>query len=178
MKKTMIVGALIAFSVSAHAERLATILEIDGESLSAEKLASTIDPRQIKAVKQQTLLADGLFHFDKSDLRNLTHNDAIFRDLAAEAKANGYTIRIDAFADELGKDGYNQRLSERRALTVSRYFQNYGVPASQIVHQGWGERYPIVNCRITPKLMRDKVSRKQIIECLAPNRRVTISLLN
>lgn len=169
---------MLASSLSAQAERLATVLELDGESKSTAELAQDIDPRHIRAVKTQTLLADGLFHFNKSDIRNLTRNDKVFRDLATEAKANGYTIRIDAFADEIGNDKYNQNLSQRRAANVAKYFQNYGITANQIVYQGWGERYPIVNCKITPKLMRDKISRKQIIDCLAPNRRVTISLLN
>lgn len=180
MKKTLLVTLLAGFAVQANAERLATVLEFDGDVISANELAKQVDPRNIKAVKQHTLLADGLFHFDSADIKRLTRNDNSFRDLATEAKANNYIIRIDAFADELGTQSYNQNLSQRRAKAVANYFnQALNVPYSQMTYQGWGENYPVVKCPTNnKKLMKDKISRKQIIDCLAPNRRVTISLLN
>lgn len=52
-------------------------------------------------------------------------------------------ILVIGHSDATGADAFNQQLSERRAKTVARLFEEVGVPASQIYFQGAGESQPI-----------------------------------
>ena len=73
-------------------------------------------------------------------------------------------------ADRLGATAYNQRLSQARAHTVLQYLQGPGrVQAKRVSAQGRGEAEPKVQC--------DQKERQALIQCLAPNRRVSISVL-
>ena len=52
------------------------------------------------------------------------------------------TIRVEGHADSTGSESYNQRLSERRAFSVSSYLENLGVRNSRIDAVGYGESQP------------------------------------
>ncbi|WP_338847754.1 OmpA family protein [Massilia sp. W12] len=75
-------------------------------------------------------------------------------------------IVITGHADKIGSQQYNQKLSEKRADAVASYLKSKGV-ATQIETMGMGKTQAIKACD-------DKLPRKQLIECLAPNRRVVI----
>ena len=51
-------------------------------------------------------------------------------------------ISIYGHTDESGEEDYNQKLSERRALSVARYLIDGGVAAERIVIIGYGETRP------------------------------------
>jgi len=51
-------------------------------------------------------------------------------------------IVVEGHADSTGPDDYNQRLSERRAESVTRYLTAYGVNSSRIDAIGFGETVP------------------------------------
>lgn len=51
-------------------------------------------------------------------------------------------IVVEGHADSSGPEDYNQRLSERRAESVTRYLTAYGVGASRIDAVGFGETLP------------------------------------
>ena len=61
-------------------------------------------------------------------------------------------------------------LSEARALTVKDYLTSKGVDQKLIFWEGKGFANPVP----VTKFCDNKMSRKQLIECLAPNRRVDI----
>lgn len=52
-------------------------------------------------------------------------------------------LTIEGHTDAKGTDEYNQRLSERRAQTVYRYFINAGIPAQRLMMLGYGKFQPI-----------------------------------
>ncbi len=52
------------------------------------------------------------------------------------------TIVVAGHADSTGSAAYNQRLSERRADSVSRYLEDLGVRGSRIDGVGYGESQP------------------------------------
>jgi len=52
-------------------------------------------------------------------------------------------LTIEGHTDAKGTDEYNQRLSERRAQAVYRYFINAGIPARRLMMLGYGEFRPI-----------------------------------
>jgi OmpA-OmpF porin, OOP family len=68
-------------------------------------------------------------------------------------------------ADRLGSDGYNMKLSVRRADSVKAYLVSKGIAASRIYTEGKGERQPVKDCKGTKKT-------KELVACLEPNRRV------
>jgi len=78
-------------------------------------------------------------------------------------------VIITGHADRLGSQSYNQKLSEKRASAVQAYLAGKGLKAEHIETMGAGKTQPIKSCD-------DKLGRKKLIECLAPNRRVTIDV--
>ena len=82
------------------------------------------------------------------------------------ANVNGYT-------DRLGSAQFNQKLSERRATAVKAYLVSRGMDGSKIETFGFGKTgagssEPFVSC--------NQKNRKQLIACLAPNRRVEVEV--
>jgi outer membrane protein OmpA-like peptidoglycan-associated protein len=105
--------------------------------------AITLDARETPSTIEVTLAADVLFDFDKSDLRaeaaSTLHNLA---DLI-RAKAHG-PVGIRGYTDALGKDAYNQRLSERRAASVKTWLvSREQLAAANLAASGFGARDPV-----------------------------------
>ncbi len=75
---------------------------------------------------------------------------------------------VQGHADRLGAASYNQRLSEARAAAVRDYLVERGVPAQFIETVGLGSTMPQADCR--------QKQRRALIECLAPDRRVTVAI--
>ena len=55
----------------------------------------------------------------------------------------GKSLRITGHADALGTEDYNLALSARRAYSVRDRLIELGVPASQIITEGFGESVPL-----------------------------------
>lgn len=112
-----------------------------------------------------TLSATELFAFDNDKLQMPQPK----LDEIASA-LNRYTdvtnVVITGYADNIGSDKYNQKLSERRAIAVKDYLTGKGVSGNRMRAEGRGEANPVVTC--TNK------SRPALIKCLEPNRRVEI----
>ncbi len=112
-----------------------------------------------------TLSATELFAFDRDKLQMPQPK----LDEIASA-LNRYTdvtnVVITGYADNIGSDKYNQKLSERRAVAVKDYLVSKGVSGNRMRAEGRGEANPVVTC--TNK------NRPALIKCLEPNRRVEI----
>lgn len=52
---------------------------------------------------------------------------------------------VDGHTDSVGNPQYNQRLSERRANSVTRYLTAQGVAPVRMAAYGYGEDYPVAN---------------------------------
>jgi len=79
------------------------------------------------------------------------------------------SVVIEGHADRLGSQQYNQKLSERRAESVKSYVVAKGVAPDKVETIGMGKTVPAKFCP-------DSKDRKELIACLAPNRRAIISL--
>ncbi|MDZ7771165.1 MAG: OmpA family protein [Balneolaceae bacterium] len=53
--------------------------------------------------------------------------------------APSFNIRIDAYTDHVGGDQYNQRLSQRRAASVTDFYIENGISADRINSRGLGK---------------------------------------
>ncbi|KXZ71199.1 OmpA family protein [Acinetobacter venetianus] len=130
------------------------------------------EPEEKVSVKRYTLGADALFVFDKRDLQGLNpkgkHDlDTLLLELKKFKEIN--SIRILGYTDILGSDEYNQKLSKDRAELIKEYFTYHGVNNGIITAIGKGPENPIVQCG-------SNLARTELIDCLAPNRRVVIEV--
>ena len=80
---------------------------------------------------------------------------------------------ITGHTDRKGSDKYNKTLSEKRALGAKDYVVSKGIDQKLIFWEGKGPKQPIP----VTKFCENKMKRAQLIECLAPNRRVTIEVV-
>jgi OOP family OmpA-OmpF porin len=81
-------------------------------------------------------------------------------------------IRVIGHTDRIGSEQANQRLSMQRAEAVRDYLINRGsIDPNSVIAEGRGESEPL------PRAMCDGIrSRRALIQCLAPNRRVEIDV--
>ncbi len=83
------------------------------------------------------------FDFDRSDI---TIEAADILKKVSENAEKGKVTRIEltGHADRAGKEGYNQKLSARRAAEVKKQLVRLGLPASDIATSAKGETAPLV----------------------------------
>ncbi len=82
------------------------------------------------------------FEFDRDELRE--EYIPILREAAALfGRYPGMRVEIRGHTDADGEEGYNQRLSERRALAVRDFLVTNGVQAGRLRSVGFGEHRPI-----------------------------------
>jgi OOP family OmpA-OmpF porin len=116
-----------------------------------------------------TYQADTLFDFDKAVLKPA--GKAKLDDLASKIQGlNLEVVVATGYTDRIGSDKYNDRLSLRRAQAVKAYLVSKGIEANRIYTEGKGKRNPVTTgC--------NQKNRKQLIACLAPDRRVEVEVV-
>jgi outer membrane protein OmpA-like peptidoglycan-associated protein len=116
-----------------------------------------------------TYETEPLFNFDKSDIR--TDQRAKLDEFISGLGGTQYeSISVIGHADRIGKNAYNQKLSERRAKAVKAYLVRKGVPADKIQAEGHGKAESVTGDSCTD------ARGKALISCLQPDRRVDVSV--
>jgi hypothetical protein len=113
----------------------------EGDHTIAEPLVKRIDLSPLKTGEKMQL-ANVFYEVDSWTLKkesiieldNLAGLMLINKDLV---------IEIGGYTDATGSDEYNLALSEKRALSVVGYLVDKGVPASRLMHKGYGNAAPI-----------------------------------
>jgi OmpA-OmpF porin, OOP family len=83
-------------------------------------------------------------------------------------------VVVTGHTDRLGSLPYNMKLSEQRAVVAKDHLVNVEkVDPKLIFWEGKGPKQPIP----VTKFCDNKMARKQLIECLGPNRRVTVEVV-
>lgn len=134
-----------------------------------QPLPPAAEPVKLKNIE---LSADALFAFDSARLKNEASKAEIDK-LIAQINSAHLTITkivVSGHTDRLGPTAYNQSLSEKRAESIVKYLITKGI-TSRIESIGNGSRYPVTKTQCTNTL-----SKKELITCLQPDRRVSVEL--
>ncbi|MBS1191667.1 MAG: OmpA family protein [Rhodocyclaceae bacterium] len=122
-----------------------------------------------------TLAADALFDFDKAVLR--PEGKAKLDDVVAKAKSlNLEVILAVGHTDRIGKEAYNQKLSEKRAAAVKSYLVSKGIEANRVYTEGKGEKQPVTGDKCK-KMGAESGKNKKLVACLQPDRRVDVEVI-
>lgn len=127
-----IAGAIIGSYMDKHAKKLKQDL---GQSADVERVGESIlvtfdsgimfdvDSYALKASTKANLdkMAETMKEYDKTEIIVMGHTDAT------------------------GSDEHNQKLSENRAASVSRFLQQNGVTAKRVTTKGFGEQKPVAS---------------------------------
>jgi OOP family OmpA-OmpF porin len=118
-----------------------------------------------------SLSADQLFDFDKANLK--PEGKQALDDLVSKLEGVKYdTIVVIGYADRIGSDAYNKKLSMRRAESVKSYLVNEkSIAADTIFTDGKGEANPV-----TGDTCKGDKKTKALIACLQPDRRVEVEV--
>ncbi|MFM0210131.1 OmpA family protein [Paraburkholderia sediminicola] len=138
-----------------------TAMQCAQQQPAQQQTASAVPP-------QVTLRADSAFRFNGGDEAALLPRGKAQLDAVVDGLQQAPAIRrlnINGYTDSLGSDAYNSALSLQRAQTVRDYLRKHGV-TMPISVQGRGKTNPLVTCTQT--------KRDELVQCLAPNRRVEI----
>ncbi|MCS2610911.1 OmpA family protein [Halomonas dongshanensis] len=124
--------------------------------------------RELSVPQEYSLSADLLFGFDSASISS--EGQRAIQQIASEVRQNFQTptVTVVGYSDRIGAANYNLQLSERRAEAVATALINGGVDRSWVRYEGRGQANPIVEC--------SGITGNQLISCLAPNRRVDVSL--
>lgn len=109
------------------------------------------------------------FDFNKSTLnaKEKAKLDKVAKLLLAAKSVE--SIDIEGYADAIGKDGYNKKLSAKRAATVKAYLAKKGVKTRKVSIKALGSSKPVTKCD-------PGMAKAERIACLAEDRRVELKL--
>lgn len=149
-----------------------------GQVVVAPRAAAPVPavaPAAVPAAKETfVILADTLFKFDRSGKADiLPGGQEKLKAVAARLKSYKSIdlLTIAGHTDRLGGEAYNDKLSQARAETVRAWFESEGIKALATAARGAGEREPV-----TGNTCGSKLARAALIDCLQPDRRVTIEV--
>ena len=118
--------------------------------------------------------------FDKAEMTPDNHKElskflaGLRKATKARGPVNFGAVVVTGHTDRIGSLKYNMGLSERRAVVVKDHLvKNENVDQKVIFWEGKGPKEPIP----VTKFCDNKMNRKQLIECLSPNRRVTVEVV-
>ncbi|MGL5632270.1 MAG: OmpA family protein [Azovibrio sp.] len=122
-----------------------------------------------------TLAADALFDFDKAVLRP-EGKASLDQVVAKSQELKLEVILAVGHTDRIGRDAYNQTLSEKRAAAVKEYLVAKGIEPNRIYTEGKGRTQPVTGDQCK-KMGAENRHNKKLVECLHPDRRVDIELI-
>lgn len=123
------------------------------------------------APRKVTYSADALFDFDSANLK--PQGIRSLDEFAKGIQDTQFTeINVIGHTDRIGSEQYNQTLSLRRAKSVKAHLVSRGIRPELIKGYGEGEANPV-----TGNSCAGNKKSKALIDCLAPDRRVDITVI-
>ncbi len=98
----------------------------------------------VKKLSNKIVLSDVLFDSNSWILKDSFNNqlNALISQLLTNKQ---YTIAINGYTDNSGKQEWNTELSERRAKAIYSYLNQQGITENRMTYQGYGERTPVAD---------------------------------
>ena len=93
-------------------------------------------------MKAPWVLSGILFDFDRATIKP-GFRSMLDRAVAVLKKNSALQVEIQGHTDGRGPAAYNQRLSQKRALAVMRYFVEQGIRRERLSARGFGESRPV-----------------------------------
>jgi len=145
----------------------------------AQKAAPAAKPKKPEMLNIEEKIELQGMEFNKAEMTAGNKEDldkflgALGKATKARAPVQYGAVIVTGHTDRIGSMKYNMKLSEKRAITVKDYIVSKGIDQKLIFWEGKGPKQPIP----VTKFCDNKMKRKQLIECLAPNRRVTVEVV-
>jgi outer membrane protein OmpA-like peptidoglycan-associated protein len=125
---------------------------------------TTVQLKPVKFEEDYTAFdVEIFFDFDKS---NITQQAAAELNKIVELMANNlqYKVTATTHTDIRGSKEYNQKLSQRRALSVREYLISKGIDESRIKASGAGASQPKVDCKNNCTEEQHQINRRSSFE--------------
>lgn len=130
-----VIGGAAGTAIGVYMDKQARELDEELEGATVERVGEGI---------KITFDSGILFGFDSYELTDQARQN--IREMAETLKKYEDTnILVEGHTDDVGKENYNQKLSERRAKAVADYAQSIGVDPSRIETRGYGEEQPVAD---------------------------------
>jgi len=146
MKYALLLLAVIA-AAPLHAQVSDLVFKTDDLVFNVVDMGGRVEDLSVKESDTEVridLAADVLFDFDKSDL--LPKAESTLQkaaDLIKQRAVTSGVVRIEGHTDGKGTPSYNQKLSERRADSVKRWFEAHGLQYLKFSTAGFGATKPV-----------------------------------
>jgi outer membrane protein OmpA-like peptidoglycan-associated protein len=135
-KRGAVVGTAVGTAAGAIVGAMMDKQERELRQIQGVDVTRTADNELNVSVRNEVL-----FDFNSSALRSASRDS--LREMAnVFEKYPNTTIEVAGHTDSIGTAAYNQRLSERRASSVSNYLEQLGVHSSRLDAIGYGESQP------------------------------------
>ncbi len=151
----VVCGAIGATESSKRARNAATACGLAGAGVGAymdaqeKKLREELVDSGVQVVRDGDNLRLVMPNSITFDVNQSTLSQSIYKTLNAVVKVlnefNETRLQVAGHTDSSGAEDYNQKLSERRAKSVSDYLLSRNVLASRLVTVGYGETRPIAS---------------------------------
>jgi len=104
-----------------------------------------VDEKGCPLVGEKLLIIHGInFEFDSAKISK--NSESILNRAVATLRENPtIEVRIEGHTDSIGSEGYNLKLSQRRANAVRDYLVSKGIASERLEAAGKGEAFPIVS---------------------------------
>jgi outer membrane protein OmpA-like peptidoglycan-associated protein len=130
-----IIGGVAGGIIGNYMDKQAAEMERDLQGAEIERVGEGI---------KVTFESGILFDFDSATLRPAAKEN--LKKLAVILqKYDDTEILIEGHTDATGSEEYNQKLSERRASSVSNFLASLGVSSMRMTNAGYGEMQPIAS---------------------------------
>lgn len=139
-----------------------------------KKEPKVAEPAPVKATVQKIQMSQEqrtvYFDFNKASLTDEAKGKLDALVAAVKGNSEVQKVSVLGYTDTIGSDGYNQKLSEKRAAAVNSYLSSrISIPTQVLTIRGEGKS-KTADCPA-------KMARKERIECLKQDRKVEVDFV-